>query len=38
MKRVEGLCKRAIIVIDYRIKLEREVNEEMKELMDSERG
>lgn len=38
MKRVEGLCKRAIIVTDHRIKLEREANEEMKELMDSERG
>lgn len=36
-QRVEGLCKRVVIVTGHRIKREREANEEMKGLMDSER-
>lgn len=32
------MCKRVVIVTDHRVKLETEVNEEMKGLMDSERG
>lgn len=32
------MCKRVVIVTGHRIKREREANEEMRGLMDSERG
>lgn len=37
-QRVGGLCKRVVTVTGHRIQREREANEEMKGLMDSERG
>lgn len=37
-RELRALCKRVMTVTDHRIKLEREVNESMKGLMDSERG
>lgn len=37
-RELRALCKRVMIVTDHRIKMEREVNECMKRLMDSARG
>lgn len=35
-QRVDGWCKRAVIVTGHRVKREREADEEMKELMTLE--